>query len=177
MSEGWKKGLLAAGWNPRRAVQLAVRIEEMGSELYRGLATRWESSPNLRGLFASLATDEVAHRERFRALLATAGGSREDPGALLDEECLMAIASTSFFSEESGALGEIARLTTEEQVLDKVFQFEKVTLLYYRGLRDVLGASPTLDAIIAEEKQHTIDVLHAMKGLHADLGRASPERA
>ncbi len=166
--ENWKKGLLAAGWNLRKAVELAIEIEEMGTELYRGLARKWESNADLRDLFTQLVNEEVAHREGFRTILSSVDTRRNDAVDKLDEECLKAIAHTSFFSEESGALKDIENLPTVEQVLDKVLKFEKATLLYYRGLKDVLGASPALDVMIAEEKRHTVDVMHAMRKLEVD---------
>ncbi len=166
--ENWKKGLLAAGWNLRKAVELAIEIEEMGTELYRELARKWESNADLRDLFTQLGKEEVAHREGFRTILSTVDTRSNDAVDKLDEECLKAIAHTSFFSEESGALKDIENLPTVEQVLDKVLKFEKATLLYYRGLKDVLGASPVLDVMIAEEKRHTVDVMRAMSKLKVD---------
>jgi rubrerythrin len=164
MSEQWKKGLLAAGWNLRKAVELAIAIEEMGTELYRRLGRKWESNADLQGLFTRLAMEEVAHREVLRTLLSTVGTPRTNPVDDLDEKSLKAIAHASFFFEKGGALKGIEDLPTPEQVLDKVLKFEKSTLLYYRGLKDVLGASSTLDGIIAEEKRHTVDVMRALEG-------------
>ena len=164
MSEQWKKGLLAAGWNLRKAVELAIAIEEMGTELYRRLGRKWESNADLQDLFTRLAMEEVAHGEVLRTLLFIVGTPRTNPVDDLDEESLKAIAHASFFFEKGGALKGIEDLPTPEQVLDKVLKFEKSTLLYYRGLKDVLGASPTLDGIIAEEKRHTVDVMRALEG-------------
>jgi rubrerythrin len=165
-SDGWKKGLLAAGWNLRKALELATYVEEMGTDLYRRLAKHWESEPTLRDLFAKLALDEVAHREVFQTLLSTVRIRRSDPVSL-DVECLRTIAQTSFFSAGSGALRGIEDSVTEAEVLGKVFKFEKATLLYYLGLRDVLGASTALDRIVAEEKRHTVYVMHACASLEA----------
>jgi rubrerythrin len=164
MNEQWRKGLLAAGWDLRKAVELAIGVEERGAVLYRDLAKKWESNAGLRDLFTRLATEEVGHREGFLTLLSSIGARTND--AVLDEACLKAIAHVSFFSEESGALKEIANLASPGQVLDKVLKFEKATLHYYQGLKDVLGANPPLDFMIAEEKRHTVEVMRAMGGLH-----------
>jgi hypothetical protein len=94
MTERWKKGLLAAGWNLRKAVELAVRIEDMGRELYLALAAKWDSNASLGAPFTQLASDEVAHGEAFEALLSTLGKPRRRAVDLLDEECLRAIAFT-----------------------------------------------------------------------------------
>jgi len=165
MCEQWKKGLLAAGWNLRKAIELAVHIEEVGTELYRELARKRESDASLRHLFETLAKDEVAHRKGFQALLASVGTARKDG---MDEECLKAIAHACFFSEHSGALNRIENLTSREEILDKVSKFERGTLLYFRGLNDVLGPCPALDTMIAEEKRHTVAVMHAITELQAE---------
>jgi len=163
MDEQWKKGLLAAGWDLRKAVELAIGIEERGTVLYRGMAKKWESNASLRDLFIQLAQEEAAHREGFLTLISSLGTRTND--AVLDEACLKAIAHVSFFSEESGALKEIANVASPGQVLDEVLKFERATLHYYRGLKDVIGANPTLDVMIAEEKRHTVAVMRAMEGL------------
>ncbi len=161
MSERWKKGLLAAGWNVRKAVELAVAIEEMGAEMYRSLARRWEANESLRTLFTRLADEEGAHRDGFQALLSSVGMRRRDAASELDEECLRAIALGCL---ESGAFDDIDELVEREQVLDRVSKFENYTLLYYRGLKDVLGTNPVLDTMIAEEKRHAVDVMRAFGG-------------
>ena len=164
MSERWKKGLLAAGWNLRKAVELALDIEEMAAELYRELARKWEDTESLRALFAKLADDEVAHQDGFRDLLAGVELRERQGASPLDGECLKAIAHGCFFAEERGVLSGIENAAGREQVLDKVLKFENATILYYRGLKDVLGASPTLEAMIAQEKRHAIEVMRAMDG-------------
>jgi hypothetical protein len=162
MSEPWKKGLLAAGWNLRTAVELAIEVEEMGKRLYGELAARWGSDPVLQGLFSQLASEEVSHQEALRVLLAGVGRQRSE--AELDDVSLRAIAHASFFSSEGGALAGIERLSTRRQVLETVLKFERGSVLYFRGLRDVLGPSATLDSVIAEEKRHTASVKRAIEG-------------
>ena len=135
----------------------------MGQHLYRALARRWESDPTLRALFAQLASEEVTHREALRVLLARIGTRRTEDE--LDGEALQAIAHVAFFSTETGALGGIETMATPRQVLEAVLGFENSTVLYYRGLRDVLGPSATIDTLIAEEKQHTAGVVRAIQDL------------
>jgi rubrerythrin len=168
MGEVWES-LVLAGWNQRKAVELAITVEAMGAALYRALERRWEGNDGLRALFAKLAEDEVAHERDLRALLASASLERE--ASELDEECLKAIAHGFFHSREGWALTGIEELASEEQVLEKVLRFENSTLHFYRGLKDVLGASPTLDEMIAEEKRHAVELLRALA--RARGGRAA----
>jgi hypothetical protein len=50
---------------------------------------------------------------------------------------------------------------------ERVLKFENATLHFYRGLRDVLGASPTLDVMIGEEKRHAVEVMRAISDAEA----------
>jgi hypothetical protein len=170
MPEPWEKGLLAPGWTLRRAVELAIVVEETGNRLYLDLAAKWSSRPELRELFTRLAGEEVAHREGLRSLLAGAAAERSE--AQLNDDSLKAIAQASFFGE-SGALGVIRELSAPPKILEAVLGFEVGTVLYYRGLRDVLGPNATLDAIIKEERRHTATVMRALQ----DLSRQAPVRA
>jgi rubrerythrin len=163
VSDRWKKGLLAAGWTLRTAVELAIQVEEMGQHLYRALARRWESDPTLRALFTQLASEEATHRAGLRVLLAKVGTKRTEDD--LAGEDLQAIAHVAFFSTATGALGGIETLATPRQVLEAVLGFENSTVLYYRALRDVLGPSATIDTLIAEEKRHTASALRAIQEL------------
>jgi rubrerythrin len=160
VTESWKS-LMLAGWNQRKAVELAIAIEDRGAEAYRALAGKWESSDSLRTLFARLEGEEVAHREGLQHLLSGHAGA-PDASKDLDAECLQAVAHGFFVSDEGFALSGIEKLTDRGQVLEKILKFENATLHFYRGLRDLLGPSPALDQMIAEEKQHGIAVMRAM---------------
>jgi rubrerythrin len=171
MSEPWES-LVLAGWNQRKAVELAITIEEMGAAIYRSLEARWRDHDGLRTLFARLAEDEVAHERGLRTLLAST--ALERAASALDEECLKAIALGFFQSREGWALTGIEELASEEQVLEKVLKFENSTLHFYRGLKDVLGTSPALDEMITEEKRHAVELLRALGwARQAEGGRAA----
>lgn len=164
--EGWTKGLLAPGWNVYKAVELAVEVEEMGRSVYGALAWRWDSDATLRNLFRRLAREEFAHQEGLEALLDQVDATRCD--TQLDLEALRSIAHAAFFSREGGALGLLAQLSSPEEVLEAVLRFERGTTLYYRGLRDVLGPSYTLDLLIAEERRHADEVARELRALRRE---------
>jgi rubrerythrin len=161
VTETRNRALLLAGWNLGKAVEMAMAVEEMGAARYQALASKWESTEKLRALFSRLAADEVAHGEGVRSLLAGAT-SRSGSASALDEECLKAIAHDHLFAEDGGALSGIENLAVPQQVLEKILKFENATLHFYRGLRDVLGPSPTLDQMITEEKRHAVEIMRAM---------------
>ena len=161
MSEQWTKGLLAAGWTVRAAVELALNVERTAHRLYRDLAARWEGDAVLRRLFTYVASEETAHEADLARLLE--GIDAERSATELHGDALRAIARTAFFSPESGLLREIECASGPLQVLELLLRFENATAMYYRGLRDVLGPGPILDAMIAEEHQHAATLRRAIE--------------
>jgi len=161
MSEQWRKGLLAAGWTTRAAVELALDVERTAQRLYRELAARWEHDPVLRRLFAYVAAEEAGHEADLVKLRDGLGPERSE--AELRGDALAAIARAAFFSPDAGLLADVERASGPVQVLQLLLRFENGTAMYYRGLRDVLGRSAILDAMIAEEQQHAATVRRALE--------------
>lgn len=171
MTVGWRKGLLAAGWNVHRAIELAIEVETMGEATYRRLARRWESEPALRALLGRLASEEVGHRWDLEQLLddLDVTGSASSLGA----EALRALAHETFFSRKGGPLGDLEWLESPAEVLETVLRFERGTTLYYRGLRDVVGPSCALDLLIAEEVRHAEELARELRALRPELEGAA----
>ena len=137
----------------RQAVEMAVRAERIGQRFYTRVANRFENSPEVSEVFRMLAEDEQDHEERFEKLLAQVP---EDPPEVQNEygreEKLRAIAVSDLFS---GALfEELDRVETVSDALIVGARFEENAMKYYDGLRDILGPSPELNALVAEEKRH-----------------------
>ena len=82
----WNESLLAHPWNLRRAVELAIIIEDMGMEFYQGLAMKWQSDEDLRALFSQLAKEQVAHGDGLRAILSGLGVGASDAPDARDKE-------------------------------------------------------------------------------------------
>jgi rubrerythrin len=160
MADAWMS-LMRAGWDEVKAVELAVAIEELGAWTYRALAARWGRSGELRALFGELGEDEAAHGETVRALL---GDARAVGGGPLDEQSLKAIARGFFVADDGWALAGVAELERPDEVLEKVLKFERATLNFYRGLRDVLGSTPALELMIAEERRHVAAITRRVGG-------------
>jgi rubrerythrin len=72
---------------------------------------------------------------------------QEYTGALLNQR---------IFDKPDGALSKAAIVQDEREALEAALGFEKETLQFYQGLRDVVrGADQqTVDRIIGEEEQH-----------------------
>lgn len=145
---------------PEACVEFAIRTEEIGARMYGDLAARFPSDPELRDLFAALAADEVEHGERFHALRARAGTgnktiSREQG------DYLLAMSMSEVFDTEKLA-NPVDAIRSREDALERALHLEKATLAYYQAMRDVLGPSDVLDALISVEKKHVVKVMQLM---------------
>jgi len=147
---------------PGMCVAFAIHTEEIGAQMYRDLAARFPSDPELRALFEGLAQDEVEHGERFRALqqrLASPDRDRPLPGE--QGEYLRAMSMAEVFDTEALAK-RVDGIRTREDALERALHLEKATLAYYQAMRETLGADEALDALIAVEKKHVVKVMQLL---------------
>ncbi len=145
---------------PEACVEFAIRTEELGARMYEDLASRFTSEPELRDLFAALAADEVEHGERFRSLRARVA-ARGEPFSREQGDYLLAMSMSEVFDTEKLAKG-VDVIHSREDALERALHLEKATLAYYQAMRDVLGPSEVLDALLAVEKKHGVKVLQLM---------------
>jgi rubrerythrin len=151
---------MIADVTPRSCVEFAVRTEELGAQMYRDLAARFSSDRELRELFAGLASDEVEHGERFRALRDRVKGDGP-PISREQQEYLVAMSMSDVF--DTGALAKpVDGIRTREDALERALHLEKATLAYYLALREVLGPNDVVDALVAVEKKHVVKVMQLM---------------
>ena len=54
---------------PRKAIEFAIKTEELGTKFYQQLALKFSDQPELKEMFDLLATDEIMHERQFRKLL------------------------------------------------------------------------------------------------------------
>jgi rubrerythrin len=144
-------------------VKFAMKVEEMGAELYQGLARKFASDPGLSELFEGLGRDEVQHGELFRALgerLAARLGQR--PLSADDQDYLRAMAASEIFSGGKTPAVDVDAIRTRDDALERALGLEKATLAYYQAVRDVVGADEVLDSLIAVEKRHVVKVMQLL---------------
>jgi rubrerythrin len=141
----------------RKAVEFAVTTEKLGAEIYQKLARRFADSTELKDMFGTLARDEVAHEREFKALLDRLPA--EKPLQYEQEQYLRAMSISEVFSGEKGLHRNVDAITGREDALERVLDLEKSTLAFYQAMRDVLGGSEALDAIISAEKRHVVQVM------------------
>jgi rubrerythrin len=137
-------------------VEIAMRLEQEGEAFYNAAAER-ANTAQIKELFEELALQEQYHYRTFqqmgRDIVRTALSDdqwdqfQEYSGALLNQR---------IFDKPHGALSKVASVQDEREALEAALGFEKETLQFYHGLRDVVrGADQqTVDRIIGEEEQH-----------------------
>jgi rubrerythrin len=121
------------------------------------MAEKFSGDSKISGVFSRLAEDERVHEGQFRKLLDSM--PQEAVSGEGDEryEFLKATAISGFFRREYfSTAGEIS---TGVEALGKALAFEKATLQYYRAIREVLGKSEQLDAIIDAERNHVLSLV------------------
>jgi rubrerythrin len=141
-------------------VAFAIKTEELGAELYQGLARKFEADAELRELFEGLARDEVHHGEQIRAM-----GDRllprfrDRPVSAEERDYLRAMSMSDVFSRPDGLAGELGDIQTRGDALKRALHLEKSTLAYYKAMRDVVGPEEVLDSLIAMERKHVVMVM------------------
>ena len=133
-----------------------MRLEEEGEAFYNA-AAKQATTAQLKELFEELAIQEQYHYRAFQQM-----GRNIVRSALSDDqweqfqEYTGALLNQRIFDRPEGALSKAANVQDEREVLEAALGFEKETLQFYQGLRDVVrGADQqTVDRIIGEEEQH-----------------------
>jgi rubrerythrin len=143
-----------------KCLEFAMKTEEIGAELYGGLAKRFASDRELCELFEGLGRDEAQHGELFRALQA-----RVVPGKTVpvdQQDYLRAMAMSEVFSGNKGLARDVEGIRSRDDALERALNLEKATLAYYQAMREVLGADDVLDSLIAVEKRHVVKVMQLL---------------
>lgn len=92
-------------------VEFAIKTEEIGAELYQGLARKFASDRELRELFEGLGRDEVHHREQIKVMQQRlVPRFRDQPVTAEQQDYLRAMSMSDIFSGPKG----LARPTTSE---------------------------------------------------------------
>jgi rubrerythrin len=138
---------------------MAVRIEENGKAFYSGAAEKTKD-PGAKKLFEDLAAMEEGHVASFKSLRSRLAGSFPsdaiwDPEGLA-ESYLQVTADTHVFTLEA-ADSRLKQIKTPVEVIDVALQFEKDSVLFFLGMKDVLPDSQgkgEIDVLIQAEKEH-----------------------
>lgn len=138
----------------RKAVEFAIKTEELGEKLYTKLAKKFADQAEIKQLFETLAKDEATHQRQFSALLSRL----PDPDGAIpyeQDQYLKAMAITDIFY---GLRKAFEGTESVEDAMHRALQLEKNTILYYQAMRDAIGGDEALDKLIAIEKQHALQL-------------------
>jgi rubrerythrin len=148
---------------------MAVRIEENGHAFYAGAAEMTEE-PQAKELFEELARMEEGHVLAFKALRGLLPGSGSEPvwdPEGLAESYLQATADTHIFTQEA-AQTRLAAVKTPSEALDMALQFEKDSIAFFIGMKEILPdveGRGKIDALINQEMDHYRMITAAKKRL------------
>ena len=141
-------------------IDLAVQIEQNGEKILRA-AQKKAPNPEMSNLFKWLADEEVQHANCFLSLKPTPQTKTDiDDIEEMGRNLLRDILGEESFSLTDADFSEIRRV---KDLLLKMMEFEKDTVLFYEMIRSVVSGAKTIgtiDRIIAQEKQHE-DALRA----------------
>lgn len=142
-----------------KVIDFAVQVEMKGRHLYTTLAERFREDAEMHTLFATLAEDEQHHADHFGKLRAVAAS--RPPLSDEQQNYLRAASVSEIFSAEKGIEKNLDKIDSREDALERAFNLEKASLLYYQAMKEVLQ-DDLLDSMIQEEKGHLTQVMRYM---------------
>ncbi|NLM96153.1 MAG: ferritin family protein [Halanaerobiaceae bacterium] len=151
--------------NAVEMLEMAMNIEKRGYNFYTAQAEKTDDQ-ELKELFLKLAEDEKDHYRRFNEFLEEVKAeTRSEAEYVYDLEVsayLRAIVEFEIFPEEE----KIAVESTDE-ALRIAITAEKDSIMFYEGILKYNQGEPAdfIEALIAEERQHFLDLAEYRKKL------------
>ncbi len=134
-------------------IEQAIQTERAGYKFYSSLVEKFEE-PALKDLFLKLAARERQHEKTYTELKDMVKQDEEPAGWDEASAYLKAIIESHFFVGKGKSMPLMDYITTKKQAIEIALCFEKETLLYFYGLREVVKEKEVVDEIINEEKSH-----------------------
>ena len=141
---------------PSQLVEIAVKLEEAGSDFYSDIA---KISSENRSLFEELSRVEAKHAQIYRSLdprgaFPGGNGAYEYLSYLVDAGPLRALRETGKFAQTP---------LNMDEAFPMAVQFEKETIIFYTGLSPLLSpeAAKLNEQVIVQEKEHLRRVVEA----------------
>ena len=142
-------------------IEMAVEIEKSGYAFYDSALKRKDLDNKGCELLTKLRDQERQHEIVFTNL-----HTKEDL-ALMDlgkeqetvNDYLRAIINYRIFNNPSAAIKTVENAKNELELIETALNFEKDTLLYFQGIKDIIQdtkAKETLEKIIKEEISHIL---------------------
>lgn len=158
-----------AGLQSGETIELAEKIEKMGSQFFKKLA-KTTSNKQIKNLLLYLAAEEREHQLRFREL-----GKDITPGVTTEShtgEHLAYVGSTVDTHMFNGAetveqLVESARSGLD--IIKLATDFKKDSILFFNGVRGMVSEDKrvVIDELITEEQVHLVKLTKLRKDIMA----------
>jgi rubrerythrin len=136
-------------------LEQAIQTENLGHQFYTAMADKFKEDEELRKLFLTLAGKEIEHKKLYTSMKEMVDQST--PVAEDWEEVsqyMRAFVESEFFLGNKKSLTGMDNIKTVAEAVRYALGFEKETLLYFIGLRDVAPQKTVVDLIIDEERCH-----------------------
>ena len=141
----------------QEVLEMAVQTEKLGAEFYTNMAEKFKENEEFNKLFTMLAEKEKEHENVFNSLIKNMGSSYQMPDNWGEAaKYLRAIVESEFFLGDDKVLPNFSHLETAQDVINYAITFEKVTLLYYLELRDIVEDQEAVYDLVNEEKSHIV---------------------
>ncbi len=140
-------------YNIREVLEQAVQTEKLGYQYYTEMAARFKEDQKLTKLFGVLAQKELRHEKTYADLRDMVGDEVPEKWEEISPY-LRAIVESQFFLGKDKSIPSMDRIKNVSEAVDYALGFEKETLLYFYGVRDVVREKELVDEIINEEKSH-----------------------
>jgi rubrerythrin len=142
-------------YSPREVIEQAIQTERLGHDFYRSMSQKFNEHDKLKSLFETLAAKELQHEKKFSELKKCIKESEPEEWKEVSPY-LRAIVESEFFLGKNKSLPSIQHLSKMEDALSYALGFERETLLYYIGLKDIVEGKDVINEIINEEKSHIV---------------------
>lgn len=139
----------------KNCVKTAIKAEELGIKFYSEYSKKFQKYPEIKDLFKQLAKDEVDHKKQFTGLLEEVPDEDVKPDET-DREFLEAVDVSKFFPN----MEAVDQKMSPKDVLTAAYDFEKESVLFYNGIRDLFDRQiKVLDEIVKLEKSHMTRIM------------------
>ncbi len=148
--------MAAEDFTLRQALELAVTTEQLAAEYYDKMAGQFAENREVAEVFTRLAKDERGHEVAFRKLAESVPEDQGPSAGDVNYEFLKATSRSQFFTRDT--VKKTDDIKTANDALGKALAFEKATMLYYQGIKGVLGDNPQLNELIEAERSHVVSI-------------------
>lgn len=159
--------MLTTRFNAAEILELAKDIEKEGYDFYKTQAGKTEDK-ELKQLFLDLAADEQEHYDIFNELSRKVKKEvDEDLDYIYDQEVSAYLSSLVEFTVFPPDSDSAIKPETPEKILLMAIMAEKDSILFYQEMLPYNKGTTadTLKRLIAEEKQHLVDLTSYKKEL------------